>query len=89
MSEQNKSVVRRYYELLDEGNLDGIAAICADNLSWKFTGQPEPLTEESLPGLIQGFGGAFPDIRHTLDSQWADGDWVVTPLLSAVHTLGT
>ncbi len=87
MSEENKSVIRKYYELLDRGDFEGISALCADNLQWKFTGQPAPLTKDTLPGLFQGFRAAFPDMIHTLDTQHSDGDWVVTPLtFRATHT---
>ena len=80
MSDDNKAVVRKYYELLDKGDVAGIAAICDDGFSWRFTGQPTPLTNETLPGLVQAFGAAFPNMQHTLDEQYSDGDWVVTPL---------
>ena len=33
MSEENRAVIKKYYELLDAGDLDGVEAICADNLS--------------------------------------------------------
>jgi steroid delta-isomerase-like uncharacterized protein len=87
MSEQNKSVVRKYYELLDRGDMPGMMALFADNLAWRFTGQPTPLTKATIAGLIQGFRTAFPNMKHLLDAQVAEGDWVATPLtFRGTHT---
>ena len=86
MSEENKAVVRKYYELLDKADLDGMMGLFADNIVWNFTGMGA-LNRESLPGLIQGFGAAFPDMQHTVDAQTAEGDSVATPLtFRGTHT---
>lgn len=75
-----KAVVRRYYELFDKGDFEGIEKLLANNLSWKFPGQPEPLTKETLGPLNQAFSSAFPDMTHTINRQISEGDWVATAL---------
>ena len=78
--EANKAVVRKYYELLDKGDVEGIIGIFSDDILWRFPGMPEPLNKETLKGLIQGFKSAFPDMKHTFRNELADGDQVATAL---------
>ncbi|MFQ6046928.1 MAG: ester cyclase [Gemmatimonadales bacterium] len=85
MVEQNKALVRRYYEMLDKGDMDAIAELFAEDILWRFSGMGA-LDKKGIEGLIQGFRTAFPDMRHTLDAQTAEGDWVTTPLtFTATH----
>jgi len=78
--EENKALVRKYYEMLDKGDVEGIMGIFADDISWNFPGMPEPLNKEGLGGLIQGFSAAFPDMSHTIRLQLAEDDHVATAL---------
>ena len=82
MSEENKAVVRKYYELLDKGDMGGMMGLFSDTIAWRFTGMGE-LDKKGLEGLIQGFGGAFPDMCHTIDLVVAEGDVVATSLTFA------
>ena len=86
MSEENKAVVRKYYELLDKGDMEGMMGTFSDALVYVFTGVGT-LDKKGIEGLIQGFRGAFPDMKHTLGAQISQGDKVATPLtFSATHT---
>jgi len=80
MSAESKAVVRKYYQLLDEGDTEGITGIFTDDLSWDFPGQPEPLNKEALIGMAGAFKSAFPDLKHNIMEQWTDGDCVFTLL---------
>lgn len=80
MSEENKLVVRRYYESLDSGDFDTIVGLLADDFKSDFMGQD--WTPESYVQMAQGFKASFPDLSHTVDSQIAEGDTVVTPLVA-------
>ncbi len=79
MSDANKAVIRKYYEFLDAGNIDGLMDLLDDDVQWKFHGVGD-LTKESLSGLIEGFSTAYPDMSHTLSEQSAEGSTVTTPL---------
>ena len=79
MSDANKAVIRKYYELLDAGNIDALMDLVDDDVLWKFHGVGD-LTKESLAGLIAGFSAAYPDMSHTLSEQSAEGSTVTTPL---------
>ena len=86
MSEANKTVVRKYYELLDKGDVDGMMALFSDDISWTFSGMGV-LDKNALGGVIQAMRGAFPDMEHTVDAQSTEGDRVTTPLtFRATHT---
>ncbi|NQW16857.1 MAG: ester cyclase [Chloroflexi bacterium] len=79
MSDANKAVVREYYRLLDAGDIDGIMGVIHDDLSWTMHGVGD-LTRESIGPLAQGFAAAFPDMKHTISDQSAEGNTVTTPL---------
>jgi steroid delta-isomerase-like uncharacterized protein len=79
MMEQNKALVRRYYQMLDKGEIGAILELFAEDIVWRFSGMGA-LDKKGLEGLIQGFRTAFPDMNHALDAQTAEGDWVTTPL---------
>ena len=79
MSDANKAVVREYYRALDAHDPDAMMAVVHDDLSWTMVGVGELTTESILP-IAQGFGAAFPNMKHTLDAQTAEGDTVTTPL---------
>ena len=78
--EENKALIRSYYEMLDKGNIEGIMGIFDADISWNFPGMPEPLNKEGLGMLIQGFSAAFPDMSHTIRLQFGDDDHVATAL---------
>ena len=42
--------------------------------------QPDPMNKEGVLGAIAAFRGAFPDLTHTINAQWSDGDHVFTLL---------
>ena len=79
-NEENKATVRKYYELLDKGDVDGIMSLFSDEITWSFPGVPVPLNKDGLGGLIQSFRTAFPDMKHTIRNQIAEGNQVATAL---------
>ena len=81
MSEENKALVRRYFEeIWDKGNLDLIEELFTTN----FVRHGPTATEGEVRGL-EGFKGvvsmyrtAFPDLRVPIEDLIAEGDRVVT-----------
>src|SRR5688572_19774982 len=79
--EENKALVRRWFEETDKGNLGIIDELCAAT----YIDHNPP-----LPGMPHGSAGvreanqqlraAFPDTRHFIEDQVAEGDKVVTRL---------
>ena len=56
MSDANKAVVRKYYELLDAGDIDGLMGILHDDVQWKFHGIGDPSTVARNPSMIATIG---------------------------------
>jgi len=79
MSEANKALVRRYFEIIDSGDVSRIDEVLAPDFvshSPAFPGLPE-----TLDGVRQGWGmsqAAFRSYRHVIEDQIAEGDRVVT-----------
>ncbi len=81
-----KAVVREYYSRLDQGDMEGALEVVSQDLQWNFSGTPEAVTIETLPGNIKAFHEAFPESSHHIDRQMVEGDWVTTLLtFSGVH----
>jgi predicted ester cyclase len=82
MSEENKVVVRRYFEeILDGGNLGLVDEIFDPQYVLHDPNAPEPVRGlEGSKHFVGMFRSAFPDIAHTIEDQAAEGDKVVTRL---------
>jgi len=39
--EENVEIVKKVYAYYSEGNIDGIVALCDDNITWKTPGEPD------------------------------------------------
>jgi len=75
--EEMKRIDRRYAEeVLDQGRLDVIDEICADDYVGHVPGFP-PSDREGDKQLVGMMRAAFPDIRFTLEEQVAGGDRVL------------
>jgi steroid delta-isomerase-like uncharacterized protein len=79
-TEQNKTLVRRYWEeVWNQGNL----AVVDELIAADFDGHPAPSDADFGRGpagqkqLVGLYRGAFPDLRMTIDDMAADGDRVV------------
>jgi steroid delta-isomerase-like uncharacterized protein len=79
MSEQNKAVARRFLEIFEEGNLDALDEILAEDA---VDHDPyNPHGQEGLEGAkktISMYREAFPDVSFEIEDQIAEGDLVVT-----------
>ncbi len=80
MAEENKALVRRWFEdLFNEGNLDVADEIIAPNhLEHDPTLPDLPIGPEGQKQLVNLYRSAFPDARITIEEQVAEGDTVVT-----------
>jgi steroid delta-isomerase-like uncharacterized protein len=86
-AEQNKVVVRRFFEAFDAGDLDGAAAVFAPNAVVHNSGAPDPLNLEGFRQLGRVFLTAFPGGKHTIEDMIVAEDKVVTRVIyRGVHT---
>jgi len=79
VEEQNKDIVRRYAEEEDEGNLlEIINEIVAPDVIYHYPNNNDVSGLETIKQSSPQFHKAFPDLRHTIEFQIAEGDLVAT-----------
>jgi steroid delta-isomerase-like uncharacterized protein len=78
-TEENKAIVRRFFDLYDRNQLDEIEREVLDPAAVIYlTGMPGPLDRAAFKQTGVLFAAAFPDHRSRLEAQVAEGDLVVT-----------
>lgn len=78
MSEENKAIIRRFYEALDRGDIVGASETYAFDAELHIPGLPEdPFGPEPVQQLFTAVRTAFPGIRTTVEDLVAEGDKVV------------
>jgi steroid delta-isomerase-like uncharacterized protein len=79
-TEENKAIVRRINdEVWSEGHLDVIGELIADNFVATVVGAPEQIRgPQGFREFVVMYRTAFPDLRITVDEQFAEGETVVT-----------
>jgi steroid delta-isomerase-like uncharacterized protein len=79
MSEENKALVRRWFAEVDKGNEQIVDELIA--VDYIDHNPPLPDMAPGREGVKQAnalLRAAFPDVRHTIEDQIAEGDKVVT-----------
>ena len=78
--EENKAIVRRVNdEVWSEGHLDVIDELIADDFVATIVGAPEEIRgPQGFREFVVMYRKAFPDLRLTVDEQFAEGETVVT-----------
>jgi len=79
--EQNKAVVRQYFEAIDAQNYSRVKELSADDFSFQSPGLPEPLGIDTLIQVAKVHYAAFPDWRHKIETLVAEGDNVAVKLI--------
>jgi len=75
--EENKAVVRRFFEeLLSTDNLAVADEILSPGFRFYFAGSPEPMDLESYKEFLMARRAAFPDRRFVVEDMIAEGDKV-------------
>ncbi len=83
MSEENKALVRRYFEeIWDKGNLELIDELFTTNFvrHGPTATEGEVRGQEGFESLVSMYRSALPDLRIPIEDQIAEGDKVVTRL---------
>lgn len=75
MSTDAKMIAQRIMECLDQRDLDGVLALCADNTVWHGFA-PQPLDNAGYRQAISVFLDAYPDSRFPIDDVIAEGNKV-------------
>lgn len=73
----NGATARRYFDILNSGDLDAMSAIVTSDVV--FRNPPAVIRGvEALRKVIAGLRAAFPDLRFTLEDEFGEGDKVAT-----------
>ena len=76
-AEENKAVVRRFFEeLLSTDNLAMADEILSPGFRFYFAGSPDPMDLESYKEFLMARRAAFPDRRFVVEDMIAEGDKV-------------
>ena len=85
--EENKAVVRRFFEeLLSTDNFSVADEILAPDFRFYFAGSPDPLDLQSYKEFLVMRRAAFPDRRFTVEEMVAEWDKVSARSPCAVPT---
>ena len=76
MSEENKAVVHRFYEALDQKHYDIYEELCTPDFVSHFPGSAEPQNRDMRKHTSRIFYEAFPDLVHIIDHIIAESDTV-------------
>jgi steroid delta-isomerase-like uncharacterized protein len=87
-AEQNKAVVRRFYEAFEANDETALKSVLAPDLVAYTHGSPKPQTREMMLQGINGWNAAL-ETHYTLEEVIAEGDAVaVRVTMRAIHNRG-
>ena len=79
VEEQNKEVVLKFYEELDNGNIENVMELFAPNFLWYTpSNSPNPMSREETHEFLKMVLIAFPKWQHKIEEIIAVGDKVIT-----------
>ncbi len=88
-TEQNKAIVRRFFEAFEANDQAALKEVLAPDLVAYSHGAPGPQNRDAHLQGISGWNAAFSETRFTIEEQIAEGDKVATrATLRSVHSRG-
>ena len=77
--EENKAIVRRFWGVWEEGNIDLVDELLApDYLNHTPASPDQPTGPEGVKGLVAMFRSAMPDLKVIIEDMIAEGEKVAT-----------
>jgi predicted ester cyclase len=76
--EENKALIRRWYDTHIPGRLEEGAAMLTSDFKGHMPGTPGPLDREGFKQMGAMFFSAFSDVEQTIEEQVAEGDAVTS-----------
>ena len=77
--EENKAIMRRYFDVFEQGNIDLLDELLAPDYLNHTPATPElPTGPEGVKGVVSMFRSAMPDLRVVIEDMIAEGDKVAT-----------
>ena len=79
VEEQNKALVKRFYEEFNKGNVEIMKELCAPDYSFYYpSNSPKPMSREEIIEIVKMILKAFPDYNWTIEEIIAVRDKVIT-----------
>ncbi len=78
MSEENKAIVRRFFEEVWNGNLAVADEIFSTDFVFHSAITEDDLSPESIKRRVTRYRTAFPNVKATVEDQLAEGDKVAS-----------
>lgn len=76
-AEENKAIVRRFWGVWEEGNIDLVDELLAPDYTNHTPASPDqPTGPEGVKGVVAMFQSAMPDLRVVVEDMIAEGDKV-------------
>ena len=75
-AEENKAIVRRFYELLNTGDLTGVDELCDTHYVFNRPGSAGQMDREGFKQFVTMVYTAFPDLQSAIEDLIAEGDQV-------------
>ena len=76
-AEENKAIVRRFWGVWEEGNIDLVDELLApDYINYTPASPDQPTGPEGVKGVVAMFRSAIPDLRVIVEDMIAEGDKV-------------
>jgi steroid delta-isomerase-like uncharacterized protein len=87
-TEENKALVRRFWDELNKGNIDAMIEMIAPNAEDHSLPPGFPAGREGVRQLIAMYLGGFPDLHFTIEDMIAEGDKVVSRITNSGTNTG-
>jgi steroid delta-isomerase-like uncharacterized protein len=88
-AEENKSLMRSYYEDLNRGDFNALGALLSPNYKRYSSATSAPLNADGQKARLAGLRAAFPDLQLTVENIIAEGDFVAISLTARGTHQGT
>ncbi len=76
-AEENKAIMRRYFSVFEQGNIDLLDELLAPDYVNHTPATPDlPTGPEGVKGVVSMFRGGMPDLRVVVEDMIAEGDKV-------------
>jgi steroid delta-isomerase-like uncharacterized protein len=87
-TEENKSLIRQFVAAADRQDFEQASACLSPDVLVHLPGMPAPLDFPTFLGFGQMWHTAFPDEQTSFEQQMAEGDMVVSRMVSKATHLG-
>ena len=78
-AEENKAIIRRYFSVFEQGNIDLLDELLAPDYINHTPATPDlPMGPEGVKAVVSMFRSAMPDLKVVIEDMIAEGDKVAT-----------